>query len=815
MGWNKLGDHQFTYNEGSLNFTLTGGAFHDDDGDGVPDGVSFENGRPVFMNIKNLKDFHFDVPRGYLVVNGKEYKLLDLDNNAENGEELQLYNENKGFPEGNDRTNPKAYKKVSAHQFTYNEGSLNYTLTGGAFNDNDGDGIPDGVQIIGPKPCFGKDGTIFDTSIENFHFKVPSGSLMVNGERYQLAELDNNPDNGYELVIPEKSAVDGWSVIEQPIKGFAYRRSSDNNPINKGSFKLFGDNLVDKNGDGQPDGVTVPDVVLGEFVDGVRITKIGIDGLSGEVKLNHPQYSLGIYNDDNYGIQITKHNGDMVEYRVSNISPNAVVSVNNNVTVINTDGNGKINVLADKPFMLNGKQIDVDGQQYLTLSIKNNEIVNIKTEQLGWTRKGNNFTFTGRPNNDPSQLVKFTISGKDLNADNLKVSILRKVQGLGIRAGIDGLSGEVKLNGKSLGISGDDNYSVHFTPIIDSNISAENMAQVKSLELLNISPGSVINSVGNWIILDGNGNYHFGDGEYYISDKPAHSPDELKHITVNNDGKGSDVEFKDGDIFGEGVSIVAGAVEVVGEVVESVVEAAEAFFGKESRSWKKLSDNSFQFRGFDERDPESVVDFTLSGKKITDKNNDGIPDGITVGDLRSIQAGVVASIQGLNGEVSLNGKPLGIKNDDNYELHFAAKINDDAPLEQVAYLKTPRFLNISPGAEISAQNSCVFLEGDGQYLFADGNYRVSPVPVEVGSANQQLKLLAIDNGGRGAKVVVNGDKLGTVQYLSNYFGFDLNDLSIPQSEVSDDVDLRARQPFDERFGTFSEILSASLESKRD
>ena len=115
MGWNKVGEHEFTYNEGSLNFTLRGGAFHDDDGDGAPDGVVFQKGRPVFMNVKDFKDFHFDVPRGYLVVNGNEYKLVDLDKNPDNGEELQLFKANVGFPQGNDRTNPKAYKKIDAN----------------------------------------------------------------------------------------------------------------------------------------------------------------------------------------------------------------------------------------------------------------------------------------------------------------------------------------------------------------------------------------------------------------------------------------------------------------------------------------------------------------------------------------------------------------------------------------------------------------------------------------------------------------------------------------------------------------------------
>ena len=178
MGWTRTDDGGFAYNEGSLNFTLRGSAFHDTDGNGVPDGVIFENGRPIFTGIKNLRDFHFDVPRGYLIVNGNEYKLVDLDKNSENGEELQLFKENVGFPQGEDRTNPAAYKKVAENKFTYNMDSLNYTLEGGAFHDNDNNGIPDGVKIIGPKPCFGADGTVFDTSVENFHFKVPSGVLI-------------------------------------------------------------------------------------------------------------------------------------------------------------------------------------------------------------------------------------------------------------------------------------------------------------------------------------------------------------------------------------------------------------------------------------------------------------------------------------------------------------------------------------------------------------------------------------------------------------------------------------------------------------
>lgn len=59
MAWTKTADGGFAYNEGSLNFTLRGSAFHDSNNDGVPDGVTFENGRSVFMGIKNLRDLSF------------------------------------------------------------------------------------------------------------------------------------------------------------------------------------------------------------------------------------------------------------------------------------------------------------------------------------------------------------------------------------------------------------------------------------------------------------------------------------------------------------------------------------------------------------------------------------------------------------------------------------------------------------------------------------------------------------------------------------------------------------------------------------
>ena len=379
MAWTKTDDGGFAYNEGSLNFTLRGSAFHDTDGNGVPDGVTFENGRPVFMGIKNLHDFHFDVPRGYLVVNGNEYKLLDLDKNSENGEELQLFKENVGFPQGNDRTNPAAYKKVAQNQFTYNEGSLHYTLTGSAFHDNDNNGIPDGVQIIGPKPCFGADGTIFDTSIENFHFKVPSGSLIVNGQRYQLAELDGNPNNGYELVVPEVQGKLGWS--KNANGGFVYKRPADNNPDVMGGLTLYGKDLVDTTGTGKPDGVEVKTIIIGqETNDGHRWTKISIEGLRGEVFLNHPEaiHSFGVKGDAKYNILIVKDHGNLTETLFTNISPNSTINITNDTIVVKTDGNGNYNFTGNGRFKLNDDFITMNGgERELKVQIQNGKIKSI------------------------------------------------------------------------------------------------------------------------------------------------------------------------------------------------------------------------------------------------------------------------------------------------------------------------------------------------------------------------------------------------------------------------------------------------------
>ncbi|MBR0260619.1 MAG: hypothetical protein IJQ85_02385 [Selenomonadaceae bacterium] len=43
-------------------------------------------------------------------------------------------------------------------------------------------------------------------------------------------------------------------------------------------------------------------IIIGEMIDGQRITQIGIEGLRGEVFLNHPEslHSFSVKGDDKY-----------------------------------------------------------------------------------------------------------------------------------------------------------------------------------------------------------------------------------------------------------------------------------------------------------------------------------------------------------------------------------------------------------------------------------------------------------------------------------------------------------------------------------
>ena len=145
--------------------------------------------------------------------------------------------------------------------------------------------------------------------------------------------------------------------------GFAYKRPADNNPDVIGGLTLYVKDLVDTNGDGQPDGVEVKTIIIGKMINGRHITQIGIEGLRGEVCLNHPEpiHSFGVKGDDKYNILITKDNGNLAETLFTNIRPKSTINITNDTIVIKTDGNGEYNFTGSGRLKLNDDFITMNG----------------------------------------------------------------------------------------------------------------------------------------------------------------------------------------------------------------------------------------------------------------------------------------------------------------------------------------------------------------------------------------------------------------------------------------------------------------------
>ncbi|MBR1730161.1 MAG: hypothetical protein IJ728_11640 [Selenomonadaceae bacterium] len=239
-----------------------------------------------------------------------------------------------------------------------------------------------------------------------------------------------------------------------------------------------------------------------------------------------------------------------------------------------------------------------------------------------------------------------------------------------------------------------------------------------------------------------------------------------------------------------------------------------------NESWNKVGKNEFEFYGFDPNDKNNLVNFKISGKKLVDVDNNGEPDGIKISSFVSLKnVGVGLEIENLSGEVELNGEPLGIKGDNNYNLHFTPIISENIPEGENAVtaaknlpigkeitkmngsitneaVSAKRFQKISSGAKISAKNAWIFLEGDGKYYFADGNYKVSTEPFKIGKV--KLQNVKIDNGGKGVNIKVKNGIIEAINGLSivdgatydqfdeyfneDYFNFDEFEL-INQSEI--------------------------------
>ena len=154
--------------------------------------------------------------------------------------------------------------------------------------------------------------------------------------------------------------------------------------------------------------------------------------------------------------------------------------------------------------------------------------------------------------------VEFTLLGATLvdedqneRPDNVNVNI-SSIEGAGVIAIIGGLSGEVSLNGNSLGILGDTSYSVGLIGA-NGNFTVESYA--------NISPGATIYASGKNIDTESDGNYTFGDGIFTVNDQV---------VTVNNNSNGITFAINGDTISAVGIIQNGGLLEGVGEASVAV-----------------------------------------------------------------------------------------------------------------------------------------------------------------------------------------------------------------------------------------------------
>ena len=159
-----------------------------------------------------------------------------------------------------------------------------------------------------------------------------------------------------------------------------------------------------------------------------------------------------------------------------------------------------------------------------------------------WTSVDGGYVYNGDD-------VSFTLLGAALvdedqneRPDNVSVNI-SSIESAGVIVIISGLSGEVSLNGNSLGILGDTSYNVGLIGT-NGNFTVDSYSRISS--------GATINANGKYIDTDGDGTYVFGDGTFTINDQT---------VTVNNNSAGLAFSISNETISAAGIVQSGGLLE--------------------------------------------------------------------------------------------------------------------------------------------------------------------------------------------------------------------------------------------------------------
>lgn len=436
-----------------------------------------------------------------------------------------------------------------------------------------------------------------------------------------------------------------------------------------------------------------------------------------------------------------------------------------------------------------------------------------------WSAIDGGFVYSGHATNDTAKSADVSLVGADLKdsngdgaPDNVKVKVFKQ-NVLGIAAVMSGLSGEITLNNSPVGVIGDNNYEDHFIAKVRDDAPDSIVAFSKIRELRGISDGATVNATTNdMIAFDANAKVHFGDVENVsLNNKNWVNGSAHAQIGIANNGAGADLTIVDNILTevggledGYSISLVSsdnvsdeltfqtdggnGTISV-GDTILTV--GGENNFtlnldgnGKAiTEYWTKI-DGGFVYSGHATNNYAKTADVSLIGADLKDEDGDGTPDNVKVEAFSFTSAvGVMSFMKGLSGEVTVNNKDVGVSGDDDYEIHFTAKVPDNASEAAKRYAESKEVRGISTGATVKPnENDIIGLDENAKVHVSDAEkfFLYNQNHKATGNPHAQI---GIANNGAGADLTVEENILTEIGGLKGGYSVSL----VAGDNVSDEV----------------------------
>lgn len=416
------------------------------------------------------------------------------------------------------------YKFTSPASFMVDTGSgpkfANFTLSGGNLTDEDNDGKPDSV-VIGNVRYIQESGV--HTNVNHL-----TGNVSYNDT---LLGVENDDDYGIEAISPIDLSEE-WpynTYITDP-NVTAIRGISTNATVSPrggaGSVTAADWISVDDNSNVVfKDGVYC--VYSESYFSSRNYTKLSIANGNKGVSVDTENSNISVIGGLQDGYEITIQSGKNVADEIT-FKTDGGKGV---IVIQSTANSGKYSLDADSDEFIN-QRFTLSGDDEFKMLFGENGSVTAAEGFTGnsgsWSKSGANYIYSGVAINDFSQSASFTVSGSSLvdkdddNApDGTSVTAFGFNQTVGVMVGLDNVGGEITLNGSSVGVTGDDNYNVHFTAKVIDDASDDVIAYAKIKEVQHISDGATVKTnAGDIVMPDANSNIYLDSNQStYLNNK--------------------------------------------------------------------------------------------------------------------------------------------------------------------------------------------------------------------------------------------------------------------------------------------------------